>query len=175
MEPIFESYTPDFTVYVKKIYRFLVFTAPAQIVKLCTFAAFWFAMLLYALYLLIFYHDPVVLIVDVIGVLATAGLLAFSYFRGIRLYKARLKEISGGRAPDQRVVVTSENLTFSDHPVGNGTPVPFDVIAKVYDRKELIFLKTKSKLLYTIPKNSFVCGTPEGLLGFLQAKGVKIS
>ena len=95
----------------------------------------------------------------------------YTCFRSISLYKLRLKESYGGELPPQE-------YCFLDDCVVNGKDenqrLSYEDIKKVILTKNLILLRTGSKLNHIIPRDSFMKGTEKEFLDFMRSKGIKV-
>ena len=173
MEPLFECIEPHFSEYAEKIFRFKLFSHPRAKAAMIISAVFVVLALIASVVTAVLgSFGP--LIVLTVCLLFLGGYWFFGYKRAVKLYKSRLTELSGGSEPEVRVTFTDDRMTLTSGEPEPGTTVPFSAIRRAYDDKDMIFIETDSKLLYSLTKSSFVKGTPEELMTFLEEKGVKV-
>lgn len=82
-------------------------------------------------------------------------------------------EISNGEALRVDFIVTESNAWVTSS-VGEDYGIPFEKIKKIIVKKDTLLVVTGAKLVYAVPKNSFVFGNAADFLNFFKAKGVKI-
>lgn len=100
------------------------------------------------------------------------GFIYYSYRRNLKLMVARELEQNNGQPLELHCTITRDALTLSG-PFGSQEN-SFDVIKKVRTTKKLILLYTNARLVWIIPRDSFVHGDPTEFLAFLKDKGLKV-
>lgn len=97
----------------------------------------------------------------------------YGYFRAGRQTKKMLAELYGDNPPVMEAYVTEDKIRLvnvSNHAEG---VIEIPSVAKVYEQKSILILRTKAKVSYVFSKNGFTKGTSEEFMQFLFSKGVK--
>ena len=99
------------------------------------------------------------------------ALQIYQYFRYIQLLLKYDADSNNGEPLEIACGVTEEEI-FSFNG-GDDFTFTFDRIERAYAGKKLILLKTKTNILYILPRNAFVKGTAEQFIAFLRSKNIK--
>ena len=91
--------------------------------------------------------------------------------RSISLYKMRLKESYGGELPQQVYCFLEDRVVNEEN---KNQMICYGDVKRVILTKNLILLRTVSKLNHIIPRDSFVKGNEKDFLDFMRGKGIKI-
>ena len=92
--------------------------------------------------------------------------------RDAKLALRREIEINGGTPAENHIVVTEYGI--ASHYPNSSTEISFSNIKKVRRSRNLIYVITKAKITWIIPKNTFTRGTADEFLSFLKSKGIKV-
>ena len=99
-----------------------------------------------------------------------------SHFVSIKTLLKRDKEQYGGPVTVESLV-TDKHIQLIQTAGGthNGSSqVEFRSFKKAIQTKNLILLRSKTRLVYIFRKDAFTLGTPEAFLEFLRTKGIKV-
>ena len=167
-EPLFELRYTRAAEHTKEAYQFLFFKTPKSVanlglnvllILLCLARAIWF-------------RGRFSLVFAVLA-LALLGSRIWSYYRTMRTYAQREREliIDGSRETD--LLIYDDRLLIR-HSAGNAETA-LENFKRVYRTKHLIILQTKGRLMYLLPTDAFVKGTPEECVRFFESKGIEVS
>lgn len=95
----------------------------------------------------------------------------FCYFTQVKMLLKRDKEIFG-KEPEIEVIITDEYMKDANNE--KTAPIEFDKIKVVKQTKNLILIRTKARLIYILPKDTFTVGSKDEFIDFLRKKGVVV-
>ena len=111
---------------------------------------------------------------------ATAGIIyvvfivlyeIWLYRRSMKIWRARRIELNGEQ--DINVVYEiTEDTVSSRSSVGEDVNISLDSVMKIRQSKNLIFMLTRAKIVYTLRKDAFTVGTAEEFVQFMRDKGI---
>ena len=107
-----------------------------------------------------------------VGPALVPGVAWYVYRRDAKIALRREIEINGVNPVANHIVVTECGI--SSHYPNSSAGLSFTSIKKVRQSKNLIYLTTKAKITWIIPKATFTKGTADEFLTFLKSKGFKV-
>lgn len=165
-EVLFESAHVRDKSFWREFYGFSLFKRPFNVV-ISVFMALYFVGFLF---LWIFGGDfSGALIIPIIWV----ALVAFLYFKNVKISLAREEEISNDTPTVYTIRITNSGMTYTSS-LGTKHETDLSKIKKVWITKHYLMLQTPSKLCFTVKKDGFTVGTYEEFCAFLRAKGFKV-
>lgn len=119
----------------------------------------------------IFDRSISMLITNVI-LLAVVELLRLrNYQTAVKLTLQRDLESNQGQ-PVQLTVTVRDDIIHVEDASGQGHDVPLSQMKWAVKTKKMVVIRTKAKVLFQLPNDTFTQGTPEGLIAYLRAKGI---
>lgn len=167
METLFECRTVHDKAWAKELYGFMYFKRTAMVVIHIVFTLYF----LYGVYDLLKWGE-VSLFLLILPPLFI-GLAVFRYFHSIKLTLKRQKEMCGEKVPESVSTVTEEAVVQK---ASNGAELVLHYVdvKKVIHTKAYFYIWSKTNVIYTLAKDGFTVGSPEGFLAFLKQKGIKV-
>ena len=167
-EPLFELRYERTAEHTKEAYQFLYFKTPKAVAIL----GLSILLILWNFVKGIWVRDRFYLVFAVLA-LALLGSRIWSYYRTMRTYAQREREliIDGSRETD--LLIYDDRLLIRNS-AGNAETA-LENFKRVYRTKHLIILQTKGRLMYLLPTDAFVKGTPEECVRFFESKGIEVS
>ena len=174
MDTLFECYVPDTRKYAKTMARFRQFSYPKSKTMLIILSVMLGAFLISSIIMLIFEGSFGNLIMAAVFIAFLTILHLVIYRVTVNSTIKQMKELSGDNEPEARYVFTNEKMIMY-HSNGGVSDVELASFKRVYVQKDAIYAESSAKLLYFLPKESFVKGSPEELVKFLSSKGIRVS
>lgn len=97
----------------------------------------------------------------------------YSYRRGMKMWAKQRIETYGEQDISMTYEITEDAL-IGVSSIGQDIKIPLNSFVKLRQSKNLIFLLTEAKVLYTLHKDSFTVGSTEELILFMQNKGLNV-
>ena len=169
MEALFQIRSRTDFADLGRLYRYLFLFNPRNLwlcgayLLICSFAASWFFAS----------DDPFSAAVIVLVFLIFVILILVRCFSTLENHKKRIRESHHTEYVDSTYDVFLDAIQAVDS-TGANARLLYDSIRYAKDRPEEILLMTKARLVYVLPKNAFVKGSPEDFLVFLQSRSVKV-
>lgn len=171
-EKLFEYRLTANDDYIRRMYRYLVFTRPPRLILYGVFGVLWIAFIVIAIVFTVKGLDNGSIWVSISAYTLFFAIMPLNYFVLVSTRKKQLREMHGGAYPEDCGYFTESAL----HIGVNGaemTTTLYDQIRKCVVRKDAVVLTTKARMLYYLDRTGFTKGTPEELAAFLHGKGVK--
>lgn len=111
-------------------------------------------------------------------IFAAAALIIWSlqfvmYALAVKSLLKSYDEISNGKELRVDFIVTQSNAWVTSS-VGEDYGIPFEKIKRIVVKKNTFLIITGAKLVYAVPRDSFVIGDELSFLKFFKNKGIKI-
>ena len=167
MEALFENrYTKNPEMY-KELYQYYYFKRPLIMACNVCYALF----ILWTVFCIIagLPYSPILIILP----LVMYAFEAFRYFSALSIAKKRDAEL-GGQSNMETAVIVTDNFMRYTAVNGAEVDVEYSVFKNAVCTKNLILLRSKARLVYIIPKDTFTKGDPNAFLAFLSSKGIKV-
>lgn len=166
MEVLFENQYIKNKKVIKEVYRCLYFRSKALILA-------YIIMFLYLLknILILFVHKTVDTYVLFCFILIVLILFAGYYYQ-VYIALKRDRELYGNEVL-VRAIITDEYIQNSERN-GSMCKLEYTNIKNAVQTKNLIVLRTKARLGYVFPKDTFTKGDAESFIYFLKGKGIKV-
>ena len=168
MEKLFVNcYEKDRAV-MKEFYRYFFFLRPLNVVAYVLLGIAF----VFALVLLILGIGVQVAVFTLGFVPFWVGLRVVSYVSTVNAAVKRNQELFG-ETVNAELYVTEEGIEDMA-PTGALTKMDYSVFKQAYRTKNLLLLRTKTKLVMIFRRDSFTVGTEADFVQFLQGKGIQI-
>ena len=166
-EPLFALRYTRTAEHIREAYRFLFFKRPRSVAVLCL------NVLLIALCLTeaILFRDWFFLVLGAIA-LALPGKRIWNYFRTLRTIAQRQQELITDGPRETDLQIYDDRLSIRDD--SGSAETALENVGRIYRTAHLILVETRGKLMYLLPRDAFVKGTPEDCVRFFAGKGIKV-
>lgn len=126
-----------------------------------------------AMIALMFLLDDYTILIFAAAALIIWSLQFVMYSLAVKSLLKSYDEISNGKELRVDFIVTQSNAWVTSS-VGEDYAIPFEKIKRIVVKKNTFLIITGAKLVYAVPRDSFVIGDEHFFLKFFKDKGVKI-
>ncbi len=126
-----------------------------------------------AMIALMFLLDDYTILIFAAAALIIWSLQFVMYSLAVKSLLKSYDEISNGKELRVDFIVTQSNAWVTSS-VGEDYAIPFEKIKRIVVKKDTFLIITGAKLVYAVPRDSFVIGDEHSFLKFFKDKGVKI-
>ena len=166
-EPLFELRYTRKAEHTKEAYQFLYFKTSKSVAIL----GLTVLLILWNLVKAIWVRDLFYLVFAV-AALALLGSRIWSYYRTLRVDAQRDRELVIDGSQERTLLIYDDRLLIRNS-AGNAETA-LENIKRVYRTGHLIIVLTKGRLMYLLPTDAFIKGTPEECVRFFDGKGIEI-
>ena len=152
----------------KDMYRYIFFGTGAAkfLMILCAYV------ILDCILLAVFYKSYTSAIGGILFILFFAAIYLLRYKQSIKLSHTRDLEFNNGVERESNFSVCDNGI--SKHTGEETATIPFESIKSAKRKKKYLFVRTRSKVIFAFPADSFVLGDIDGMADFLKSKGIKV-
>lgn len=126
-----------------------------------------------AMIALMFLLDDYTILIFAAAALIIWSLQFVMYSLAVKSLLKSYDEISNGKELRVDFIVTQSNAWVTSS-VGEDYAISFEKIKRIVVKKNTFLIITGAKLVYAVPRDSFVIGDEHSFLKFFKDKGVKI-
>ena len=166
--PLFEIRYPRSAEHLKEAQRYLFLHRPSSV------ALYSLAGILILLNFGLWFRNRETLHFVLGSVLLLLVVLSFfMYWWGIRLIEKRERELFSTDTREVCVYIYDDRLELEE--ASGNVETEVTSLRKAFRTRNMILIQSKANLLWMLPTDAFIKGTPEGCVRFLVSKGIKVS